>query len=278
MGHMTAFFHLMNTAFDFILFTQGHTGRYAAIVLLSAVSAVIFMALFKKVSNQAGIKREKAKIVGNLFQMRLYKDRLSLILSSIFNVFKHNLFYIRYMLVPLIVIIIPLMIITVQVNQRCGYKPFIPGDEFIVTADLNDSGLLDAIECQTTNGIELSTPVMRIYEQGRAYWRAKVRSRTEASETISLYADNQKIGSKTIVAGRPAERFIPQKIKGGNFEAIFFNAEGFLPAASPLEKLTINYPRATYGFLWVGMDAVVLYFLLTLIFALIIKPFFKVSV
>ena len=268
----------MNKAFDFILFTEGHAGRYFAIILLSAISALVFMAIFKKVSNQEGIKREKAKIVGNLYQMRLYKDDLGLILSSILNVFKYNLFYIRYMLIPLIVIIIPLMIITVQVNQRCGYNPLIAGDEFIVTANLSNSGLLDTIQCQTTSGVEILTPAMRIYDQGKAFWRAKIGEQAEQNETISIIADKRQIGEKAVIANHSVERFIPQKIQGKKLEAALFNAEGFLPPASPLERLTINYPRTTYRFLWIGMDAIVLYFVLTLIFALILKPFFRVSI
>ena len=268
----------MNKIFDLFLFTESHAGRYFAIALLSIISAVIFMALFKKVSNQAGIKREKAKIVGNLFQMRLYKDDLRLILSSIFNVFKHNLFYIRYMLLPLLVIIIPLMIITVQVNQRCGYNPFSTGDEFIVSADLNDRDALNTIHCQTTNGIEILTPAMRVFEQKKAFWRAKITDQAESNEMISILVDKQPIGEKSVIANNPITRFIPQKIQGNGFGAFLFNAEGFLPSTSSLKQLTINYPRATYKFLWIGMDAIVLYFVLTLIFALIIKPFFRVSI
>lgn len=275
---METFLLTVNRIFDLIFFMGGYEGRYAAIVFIGAVSALVFLIIFKITSNQEGIRREKNRIIGNLFQIRLYKDDLLLILSSIFQIFTHNLSYLRYMLAPLLFTIIPLVIFTVEVNQRCGYQPLRAGSEFIISADLSGKHLLDTIKCETSSGIALLTPVMRVYDQAKAFWRAKIIRQAGTQETVALYINGREAAAKTVVMDTPARRFIPEKIKADSLNAILYHAEGFLPVDSPVERLTVAYPRASYNFLGIGMDAVVLYFIFTLLFALAVKPLFRVTI
>lgn len=268
----------INRLFDPISMNAAYGYSYATILMLSIVSAVLFMIIFKKASDQKAIEREKGKIVGYLFQIRLYKDSLFLILSSIFHVFKHNLLYVRHTLRPLVIIIIPLLLITVQINQRCGYTPLQPGDDFIVSAKVADAKILEGITCRATPGIALMTPVLRIPDQRRAFWRAKVRENAGANEEIVLYASNRVLGRKNVAAIEMPERFSPKTVRARGLEAVLYNAEGFLPDHAKLEQISIDYSRSTYSFLGFPVDAVVLYFIWTLIFALIVKPFFRVVI
>ena len=56
------------------------------------------------------------------------------------------------------------------------------------------------------------------------------------------------------------------------------NAEEFIPESSPFDAVRVNYERATYPFLAWRIDPVILYFIFTLIFALIFKPLIKVHI
>ncbi len=268
----------LNRLFDMISVNQTYLQRYGTIIWLSLISAAMFMLIFKKFSDQKAIKLEKGRILGYLLQIRLYKDRLPLILSSIFNILKHNLFYIRHTVVPLIIIIIPLLIITVQVNQRCGYLPLQTDNEFIVSASVADAGVLDSIRCRPSPGIEVVTPVLRIPDQKKAFWRARIRNNAGPAEMIGLHASGQELGNKKIAVDLPMNRFSPKTIRANSIDALFYNAEGFLPAGSVLKQIRIQYRRAGYSFFGLTTDSLVLYFILTLVFALMIKPFFKVTI
>jgi len=74
--------------------------------LLAFVSTYCF-AYFKKISNQDKIKYHKDKIVGYILETYLYRDRIGRTLLSQINILKHNLYYLRYMVAPLLVILIP---------------------------------------------------------------------------------------------------------------------------------------------------------------------------
>jgi hypothetical protein len=60
--------------------------------------------------------------------------------------------------------------------------------------------------------------------------------------------------------------------------ALTSSAEGFLSKESPISRISINYSRAAYNFLFWEVDALVLYFVLTLLFAYILKSLFKVAI
>ncbi len=70
------------------------------------------------------------------------------------------------------------------------------------------------------------------------------------------------------------QRSSPALLKGRLGEPLLENAEGFLPAPSPVAAITVSYQRAALPFLLWRTDAVVIYFVLTLIMALAIKPAF----
>jgi len=80
---------------DIFYFGTYPNARYLFIVLISLISAVIFLLIFKKTSNQIKIKFHKDKIFGNVLEMCLYSDKFGLVLSSILSILKHNILYIK---------------------------------------------------------------------------------------------------------------------------------------------------------------------------------------
>ena len=83
MAHVSAF---LNSIFDILLFTPSMAGRYLFLVIISLLSALVFLLIFKATSNQAKIKRYKRQAFAHILQMRLHRDQLGLLFSSIFNI------------------------------------------------------------------------------------------------------------------------------------------------------------------------------------------------
>ncbi|MCP4694501.1 MAG: hypothetical protein GY859_41110, partial [Desulfobacterales bacterium] len=116
-------------------------GDYFHIVLYSLVSAGIFLLIFKICSNQDRIRRHKRKIVGYILQIGLYKDRPRVVFSSALHVLKHNLLYLRCALPSLAILMAPALLVSTQINNRCGYAPLDHGESFIVAVQLDDAHL-----------------------------------------------------------------------------------------------------------------------------------------
>lgn len=279
---------ILNNLFDIISFDSSYAERYIYIIFISLFSSIVFLFLFKFTSNQKKIKNNKDLIYANILQMRIYKDKLLLLILSILNIFKHNLLYIKQTIIPFIVISIPLIILTIQVNNRTGYIPLGGEESFIIWAELDANAAkvrledyLDGIYCQTSAGIHLETPPLRIPSEGVVFWRARVIEAVEdgvGSIRVGIHGGSEKIVEKKVIMNSGQKRFSPVKMKWSFWSGLVNNAEGFLAKDAFMKSISIQYKRAQYRFFIWNIDSLVLYLVLTLVFAFSLKSLFKVVI
>jgi hypothetical protein len=282
---MAQFLIYLNSLFDLLLLSPSMAGRYSFLIIMSLISAVVFLLIFKVTSNQRKIRRYKQQAFAYILQMRLHRDQLGLLFGSIFNILKYNLLYIRQNLVPLLMVCLPLILFTVQVNHRCGYQPLAPGQTFIIRAQLDAlaptvaNSAPDGIACEGAPDILIETPPLQLMSESQVFWRARVATRPETPlPTIQLKIPGQHWDVRRgIAVGNSLSRFGPTLTQWSLIDGIVANAEGFLPETTAVQSVTINYARASYPLLFWRLDALVLYFLFTLILALCLKGAFKVT-
>jgi hypothetical protein len=274
---------LLNRLFDVFSFTLTPAGRYAFIGLLSLISAVIFLLIFKKTSNQKKITYHKNKILGHLLQIPLYQDRFGLLFSSIVQIIKHNILYILHTFSSLVFMIIPLIFITVQIDNRCGYAPLMNGQKFLIRVTLDktvDRATLERLFCEPSTGIVLETPALRMEDEKQVLWRAKVlEASTGKLSNIRLGLEGDThLAEKMLVTAYSQKRFSPDKKIASWWNRIFHNAEGYLPDDKPVIAISTDYQRAMYPFLFWRVDAIILFFIVTLIFGFALKDVFRVKI
>ncbi|MCP4402487.1 MAG: hypothetical protein GY801_34910 [bacterium] len=274
----------LNKIFDIFAFSGSPAARYLFIVLLSLVTAVIFLVIFKKTSNQKKIKYHKNKIFGYVLQIPLYKDRFGLLIRSILNIFKHNGLYIAHTLVSLVFIIIPLIFLMVQLDNRYGYEPLQAEQQFFVQADLKDGtdrDILEKVFCETSPEVRLETLPLRLEDTNSVLWRAKVvNAEPEHIPTLrfGIEGDGQPIEKELVTDYGQSPRFAPAKKQASLFNKIFYNAEGYLPKDSPFSSISTQYSRAGYSLVFWDVDVIILFFIFTLIFGFALKGVFKVDI
>ena len=105
---------LLNRIFDLLSFGVSPTARYLFIAVMSLVSAVMFLLIFKRTSNQRQITLHKNKIFGYVLQIPLYQYSFGLLIRSVLQILKHNLCYIGQTLIPLVFILPPPIIRVVK--------------------------------------------------------------------------------------------------------------------------------------------------------------------
>lgn len=277
---------VFNRVFDVVSFTGTPGLRYLYIAFMSFLSAILFLLIFKKASNQEKIKAHKNKIFGNILQLRLYKDQFGLLIGSILNILKYNLLYIQQTLIPLVFMIIPLLIVMVQINNRCGYTPLDNEQEFIIRVDADRKAdgafteVLDDIYCEPSQSVTLETPALRIADEGSVFWRASVVNSTDSALSSLRIGvrGNPDVVEKTITIDYHQKRFAPIKTTWSLWNELFNNAEGFIPADMPIKTISITYQRAGYSLVFWRVDAIILYFFLTLVFGFLLKDFFHVTI
>lgn len=282
---MAAILNLLNHFFDFIWIPLSKTSCYIDFSIFSAISAVIFLFLFKLASNQEKIKQFKNILFAHILEIRLYKDQPSLTLKIIIDILVKNLTYLRYTIVPIFVILPFVLIISIQLNNRYGYLPIKKGNTFIVRAALNKRLATDIaknpdkIRCEASKGILIETPPIFVESEASIYWRAKVIGSGNDQQYCRIILDGTSYGvKKKILTKLSKQRFSPERQKYNIEGLLIDSSEDFISKTSPFEAVSINYHRATYPFLFWNMDPIVLYFVLTLILGLVIKPFIKVNI
>lgn len=282
---MEAIVILINRFFDLLWAPFSKTPCYIDFIIISAISALIFLVIFKKTSNQDMIRHYKRIIMAHILEIRLYKDQPALTIRIIFNILKNNLIYLRYSLIPILIILPFVLIISVQLNNRYGYLPLKKGNSFIIHAEIDKalmadiSNNLEKIQCDTSKGVLVETPSMVIESEASIFWRARViRSEMDQQYCRIILDGTDYTLKKKILTTLSKQRFSPERRKY-NLQSLFIGyVEDFIPEISPLKSVSIGCDRATYSFLFWNMDPIILYFILTLILGLVFKPMLKVNI
>lgn len=275
----------LNRFFDLIWLPLLKSPWYIDFIVISALSALLFLVIFKKLSNQKMIRFYKNKILGHIFSIRLYKDQPILTLKIVLSIFGYQLIYFRYILTPLIVIFLPVMVVTVQLNNRYGYLPLKGDDHFIIEAKLDETTTtdigknLERVQWDTSMGILIETPPLRMVSEASIIWRAKVIPSQTGQQFFQISIDGTaETVEKKIITKMKKQRFSLEKRKWDLSGLFINNGEDFIPKTSPFKSITVSYERAGYPLFAWHTDPIILYFILTLVFGLVFKPMIRVSI
>lgn len=252
--------------------------------LVSAVCAFILLLLFKKISDQEKIKYHKDKIVGYILEIGLFRDQFGKTLTNQVRIFYHNLIYLRYVATPFLLMMVPVILICMQLENYLGYQPFSEGGQFIckVSLDMDTSenieGDLERVSIETSPGINLETRPLRIVEEGTLYFRAKITD-DQKNQYVTVRLDGTKDAvHKEIVVLNDRKSFSPEKCKAGNLNYFLCTGEEPISSDSGFLSVAINYSKAYYPLLLWEFSPIIYFFILSLVFGLVIKPIIKVNI
>lgn len=280
---MSFFFSFINNISDLIAAPFSGLSPVGGLCLISFISAVILMFIFKWTSNQEKIKFHKDKIFGHFLEIALFRDQFRRTMACQLSILKHNLIYLRYFLFPLLIIMPPVLLVCMQLDFRLGYKPLQQHQSFIIQAKLDENiiNLEEAItklNITATDNIAIETQALHSIPESSIFWRASIIETTgDHSLQINL-ADTNVVTQKNLAVGNADNRFSPDKRKIKALADNLFSGETAIQPDSPLQLLKVNYQPATYPFLGWDFSPIIYYFILTLIFGFLLKPFIKVNI
>lgn len=281
---MDGLFNLINRFFDYVWLPFSKTAPIFDLIILSAISAYVFLIIFKITSNQEKIKHYKNKIYAHILQIRLFKDYPRIISISVLKIFLYNGIYLRYAFIPVVFILFPVLIISIQINNRYGYQPIQEDQSFIISVKLDTElvedipGIIERIEYSTSKNVTIDTPPLRILSEATLYLRAKRISSGGNNSYFRIGIDdrNDSVQKLIIVKGQN-QRFGREKVKWHIGSLFSDNAENFIPKDSLFKSIRINYERNYIKFIIWEFDPIVLYFILTLLIGFALKPIVKVN-
>ena len=247
-----------------------------AMAVISLVSGVAMVWIFGKVSDQDTIKAVREQIRGNLIGVRLFQSDIGVVMRLQRRILADTMHYMKYALVPMIVLLVPVLLIMTQLNLRFAVRPLAPGETVLVKAFVRDAALLDKeVALETADGVSVETAGVRIPSTREVAWRVRVESAGEHEMTVRV--GSQTLESRLIAGDRWGA--IPQRRTGrGVWETLLYPGEAPIPRAHAIEAVEIGYPSLELGVLGWNVHWLVAFFILSMAFGFAFKGVLGVEI
>ena len=244
------------------------------LLVVSALTAVGMLIVFRATSNQARIAAVKRSIHAGLFEIRLFNDDLRLILRAQVDVLRHNLTYLRLSLVPMVWMIVPLSLLIAQMQFHYGYDGLDLRRPALVKIQLAE-GAADPqrLELTAPDGLRVETPPVWIPTLREAAWRI-VPDRAGDYE-LSIQVDDRTY-TKSVRTSSLIVRRSPVKLAPGFLNQLLYPVEAPLPANAAVASIELTYPEREISLLGWRVHWLVAFFLLSLVIAFALRNQFGV--
>lgn len=249
--------------------------------IISAVAGVVLLVIFKYTSNQRAIGAARDDIKAHLLALKLFKDSISVTLRAQGRVFRGAFLLLFYSVRPMLVMIVPVVLLLSQLALWYEARPLLPGEQALVTMKLppgTSQGWPD-VTLEPDDSFEVVTGPVRVFDKREIIW--KLKALQAGIHELDFQVRDKSLGDETVqkqlVAG---EGFVPVSVKrpGRQWSDILLNPlEKPFGPDSQVSFITIDYPDRPG--LTCGTDWWVIYFfIVSMVFALIVKPLLKVRI
>lgn len=259
---MTPFNNAMTLLFDLICAPFRTLAPVWALTVISLVTGVILLWIFGKVSNQGAIRVIRDRIRGNLIGVRLFQNDIGVVLRLQGRILWDTLVYMRYSIVPMFILMVPVLLVMTQLNLRFGARPLQPGEQALLEVQLKEGeGLREGAELEAPAGIVVETPAVHSRESARVSWR--LRAEQPGTYTLKISTPKGAIEKGVVVGG---EWGVVPTLRGASlFDQFFFPGEPAIPGDSPFDAVRIDYPALAITFFGLPLNWIVAFFIFSLV-------------
>lgn len=252
---------------------------WGSLTVLSALFGLFALVAFRYTSNQRGIGRVRDRITANLLAISLFRDEIRVTLASQAKILLDLLCLLRYVLPPLLILLLPMLMMLAQMGLRHQWRPLAPGERTLlrvkttsVKAARQPAELkVGAADGAAVGGVEVETP--GIAGGSEIVWR--LRAAKPGRHTLRLRVGETEI-EKEIVVGGGFTRVSAERAGGHWWPRVLHPSEPPLPRGDVV-SVAIDYPGPAWA--WVGRDTWVVFVLaVSLAGALLFQPWLRVRI
>ncbi len=265
-----------NAAGDLLQAPVAACPGWLSLTVLSAVVGVLALMVFKYTSNQQAIGRVRDDIKANLLAVKLYRDSFSVAMKSQARVFAGASRLLLYSMVPMLVLIGPVCLVLAQMGSWYQARPLQPGDgQVTVQVKMKDRpGTLPRVMLEPLPAVRLLTGPVHVTSRGEIYFKLQPLER--GNHTLIFNVGDTRY-EKQMAVGEGFMRVSPKRPGAHLGDVLMYPLEKPFAAGDPVRSISIAYPpreSRMYGTDW----WVVSFFLASMAFALVCKPFLKVRI
>lgn len=263
---------LFNSALNSLLSLFFGAFAWAPPVLgLSVISALVGIGMlwvFRKTSNQQGMKAVKRKVYASLLELRVFADEPSVTWRAQKSLFAANFRYMGLALRPALVMIAPVALLLIHLEAFYGRAPLPVGREAVVTMAMTD---LVAAELQAPAAVAVETPAVNIVDERQVSWR--IRPVAAGSARLQFNVAGRP-AEMTIESGAP-QRFVPGRAVSSAWSAIWNPGQKRI-GPSAAKWIDVSYPEASIDVFGLRLNWLLWFLLVSMVSALLLKKRFGV--
>jgi uncharacterized membrane protein (DUF106 family) len=244
--------------------------------IVSAVAGVVLLVIFKYTSNQSAIGRVRDNIKAHMLALKLFKDSMAVTLQAQGQVFKGALLLLVHAVRPMAVMIVPVALLLSQMGLWYQFRPLMQGEEAVVKMQLNNNveKLWPEINVESMPSAEVITGPIRILSKREVYW--KIKARENGYHNIMFQVAEDQV-EKELAIGEGFMRVSAERPGWRWADILLYPAEKPFSRDSVVQSISIDYPDRLS---WAGVTAwwLIYFFVASMVFAFIFKPFLKVRI
>ena len=277
---MTVLNAVLRAAVDGLLLPFRGLSPWVGLIVVSLLTAVPMLLVFRATSNQTALAAVKKKIHAGLFEIRLFNDDLRAIVRAQLSILRQNLSYLRLSLPPMLWIVPPLVLLFAQLQFHYGYRGLAVEQPVLLEASLapdavRDDGAKPALELEVPDGLRVETPALWSAAESRFSWR--IAAERQGDYVVKLGYAGREV-EKTVHAGERIVRRSPERLAPGFLNQLLYPAEPPLPADGPFSEITIDYPELAVSLFGLEMPWWVAYLGLLFLAVLALRNAFGVAI
>lgn len=270
----------LRPVFDLLLAPFAGMPPIVSLAVVSLVTAVFMLIVFKRTSNQAALAEVKRRIHAGLFEIRLFNDDLRAILRAQSEILRTNLTYLRLSLVPMVWILPPLVLVIAQLQFHYGYEGLRPGDITLLEVDLRPEAVSGGARPRATldlpPGLRADSEEVWIPSQSQLAWR--LAAEESGDFEVGVEIDGAPPVAKSVRVTDRTVRLSPVRVDRSVLSQLIYPAEPPLPAEGPVQAIHVRYPDRAVSVLGLGMHWMIPFFVLSIIFAFALRGWLKVTI
>jgi hypothetical protein len=140
-----------------------------ALVVISAVSTLAALAIFRRFSDGAAIRRTGNRIIAHLMELGLFFDEPTLVLGAQADLLRANFKLMRLIALPCALLAVPFAILFLELDHVFGRAPLVVDAPVVITIEWpGPSPVIDV-----PPGIEVETPAVRAMYSRQVSWRIR---------------------------------------------------------------------------------------------------------
>lgn len=253
--------------FGLVLDPLGRTDPRLALIVVSVVSGVVLMAIFRLASNPRAIRRARNQVQAQLLAVRLYRHDVRTVVRAQGALLRNLGAYMGRMIVPFLVLLVPFGALFAQLDARYGSRALEPGESAIVRVRTSD-GEVSAWRLETENGIALEVGPVRIPALDEVVWR--VRAAEPGLHDLRFHDGSTELVHSLRVATVP-EGAVSRRQRAGATSLALAAAAPSLPRNASASFVDVGYPRLPFRFFGVDWSWITVFLVVSIVTALAVR-------